>query len=100
MSYLANLGGLLHETQLGGRKQRSAIDTVLLLQHYIQQERNKRKGNVTSILFLDIKGAFGHVSKPKLLATMQQLQLPLPLIKWVESFLSERSIQLSFDEKV
>ena len=100
LSYLANLGGLLHETQLGGRKQRSAIDTALLLQHYIQQERNKRKGNVTSVLFLDIKGAFDHVSKPKLLATMQQLQLPLPLIKWVESFLSERSIQLSFDGKV
>ena len=71
LNYLANLGGLLHETQLGGRKQRSAIDTALLLQHYIQQERNKRKGNVTSVLFLDIKGAFDHVSKPKLLATMQ-----------------------------
>ena len=77
LSYLANLGGLLHETQLSGRKQRSAIDTALLLQHYIQQERNKRKGNVTSVLFLDIKGAFDHVSKPKLLAIMQQLQLPL-----------------------
>ena len=81
LSYLSNLGGLLHETPVGGRKQRSVIDTALLLQHYIQQERNKRKSNVTSVLFLDIKRAFDHVSKPKLLATMQQLQLPLPLIK-------------------
>ena len=48
----------------------------------------------------DIKGAFDHVSKPKLLAIMQQLQLPLSLITWVESFLSEQFIQFSFDGKV
>ena len=71
LSYLTNLGGLLYETQLGGRKQWSTIDTALLLQHYIQQERNKRKGNITSELFFDIKGAFDHVSKQKWLAIMQ-----------------------------
>ena len=100
LSYLANISELLHDTQLGSRKQRSAVDTALLLQHHIQQQRAKRKGNITSVLFLDIKGAFDHVSKPKLLATMQKLQLPPSLISWVDSFLSERIIRLMFDGKV
>ena len=100
LSFLANTSSLLHSTQLGSRKQRSAVDTALLLQHYVQEQRTKRKGNVTSVLFLDIKGAFDHVSKSKLLATMQQLQLPLSLINWVDSFLSERVIQLMFDGKI
>ena len=73
---------------------------MLLLQHYIQQQRKQRKGNVTSTLFLDIKGAFDHVSKPKLLAAMQRLQLPSTLINWVNAFLSDRVIRLMFDGRV
>ena len=100
LSYLANIGGLLHDTQLGSRKQRSAIDAALLLMHYIQQQKAKRKRSVTSVLFLDIKGAFDHVSKPKLLAAMQGLQLPQSLISWVDSFLSERVARLMFARKI
>ena len=100
LSYLANMRNLLHDTQLGSRKQRSAVDTALLLQHYIQQQRTQRKGNITSVLFLDIKRAFDHVSKPKLLAAMRKLQLPSNLISWVYSFLSKRAIQLMFDGNV
>jgi hypothetical protein len=36
LGYLANTTGLLHFTQLGGRKQRSAIDAVMLLLNEIQ----------------------------------------------------------------
>ena len=68
--------------------------------HYIQQQKAKRKRSVTSVLFLDIKGAFDHVSKPKLLAAMQGLQLPQSLISWVDSFLSERVARLMFDGKI
>ena len=34
--YLANIKGLLNNIQMGGRKQHSAVDTVILLLHYIQ----------------------------------------------------------------
>ena len=99
-SYLANVDNLLHNTQLGGRKQRSAVDAALLLQHYVQEQRAKRKGNITSALFLDIKGTFDHVSKSKLLNTLRKLRLPSSLINWVESFVSERTIRLMFDGRV
>src|SRR6185437_7290850 len=66
LSHLANIGNLLHNSQLGGRKQRSTIDTALLLLHNIQQHKANNNW-ITSILFLDIKGAFDHISKPQLL---------------------------------
>lgn len=104
LSYIANTPtyNLLHSTQLGGRKQRSAVDTVLLLLHYIQQQRAQAKNQytrqklVTTTLFLDIKGAFDHVSKPRLLQILQDLQLPRALVSWVDSFMTNRKIQLAF----
>ncbi len=50
-------------------------------------------------MFLDVKGAFDHVSKNQLLRTLQQLRLPLSLIDWVKSFLSDRVLRLSFDNQ-
>ena len=41
LSTLAEVGPLLHNTQLGGRKKKSAVDTALLLTDYV--ERNKAK---------------------------------------------------------
>ena len=52
---------------MGSRKQRSVVDTALLLYHYIQSERNKKKKDreclITSIVLLDMKGAFDHMKK-------------------------------------
>jgi hypothetical protein len=98
LSYLANSGkGLLHSSQLGGRKQRSAVDTVLLLQHYVQQEKNRCKTAITTTIFLDIKGAFDHVSKKQLLQILRTLKAPDNLVRWVDSFCTGRKIQLAFE---
>jgi len=105
LSYLANKTDLLNNTQIGGRKQRSAIDAALLLYHHIQdnsRNRKKRKSKrsektVISTVFLDIKGAFDHVNKNRLLQIMIEMRLPTYLIRWIDSFLSDRKIQLSFD---
>jgi ribonuclease HI len=103
LGYLANITDLLHYTQLGGRKQRSAIDAALLLLNEIQGQKEARKFNsttITSVLFLDIKGAFDCVSKPTLLLGLERLGLPGNLIGWVASFLSNRKIQLAFDGRI
>jgi ribonuclease HI len=97
LAYLANTTrNLLHDSQLGGRKQRSAIDAALLLLNEIQSRR-KNSSTVTSTIFLDIKGAFDYVSKPRLLRILAKLGLPSNLRIWVSSFLSDRTIQLAFD---
>ena len=99
LAYLANTGNLLNDTQLGGRKQRSAVDTALLLLHYIQQHK-KGSSSITTTILLDIKGAFDHVKKDKLLQVLHELQLPDNLISWVSSFLTNRKIQLAFEGQI
>ena len=49
------------------------------------------------MLFFDVKGAFAHVSKTRLLDTMQHLHLHPTFIKWTDSLLSNRQIRLAFD---
>jgi len=95
LSYLAESSNLLHNEQMGGRRYRAAIDAVLCLLHDITQANNQNK--ILSILFFDVKGAFDHVSKTRLLDTMRRLYLHPSVIKWTDSFLSDRQIGLAFD---
>ena len=83
LGYLANQGTrLLSNTQIGCRRQRSAVDTCLLLLHHIQHQRaTKKKPLVTSTVFLDIKGAFDHVKKPQLFQVLEKLGLPASFIR-------------------
>jgi ribonuclease HI/exonuclease III len=103
LNYLANTGNLVDNTQMGGRKQRSAIDTSLLLLNHIQHQRatsRKKKLLITTTVFLDIKGAFDYVKKPQLLKVLKGLGLPSKLITWVDTFMSKRQIQLAFEGQV
>ena len=100
LSFLANTAGLLDSSQLGGRKQRSAVDTALLLTHFVEQQRLSRKAaskTITTTIFLDIKGAFDHVAKDKLIGVLERLGLPKALISWARCFVSGRKTQLAFD---
>jgi len=95
LGYLAETTALLHPTQIGGRQRKSAIDAALLLSQEV--ELNRRLKKKTSTLFLDIKGAFDHVSKNQLLKKLKDLRLPTSLIAWTSTFLKDRLIRLSFD---
>jgi Reverse transcriptase (RNA-dependent DNA polymerase) len=95
LSYLAETTTLLHHSQIGSRLCKSAIDTALLLQNEV--EANKANKLKTSSLFLDVKGAFDHVSKNRLIAILVDLGLPISLIHWIYSFLEDRILRLSFD---
>lgn len=86
---------LLHKDQMGGRRQRSAQDAILALVHDV--ELGWAQEQVSTALFLDVKGAFDNVSKVRLLQTMQQMGLPRQLVQWVDHFMSKREIALAFD---
>jgi len=66
--------------QIGGIKNRSAIDAVLGLIHDIQFAEHQ-KWKITA-MFFDIKGAFDFVSLKQLLETIEELGLPAYIIKW------------------
>lgn len=95
LSAMAEAGPLLHPSQMGGRKKRSAVDTALLLTDFV--ERNREKGRKSSAVFLDVKGAFDHVAKGRLLQTLIKLRLPYSVVSWTMSFLKQRLVRLAFD---
>lgn len=63
--------GSLHPGQMGGRRQRSAVDAVTCL---IQSthDASKRK-QLMAALFMDVAGAFDHVNGRRLVMRMQEL---------------------------
>jgi len=73
LSYTAENSDLLYEDQIGGRRQKSAIDAVLSLVHDIQLAKHEKKA--TLVLFLNIKEAFNHVLTNHLLKICQDLKL-------------------------
>ena len=98
LGYLAETTSLLHQSQIGDRLKKSAIDAALLLNNEI--ELNKQLKLKSSVLLVDIRGAFDHVAKNQLLTILKELGLPLSLISWIYMFLSKRLLRLSFDGKI
>lgn len=78
----------LHPGQIGGRRERSAIDAVATLVHTIQEKWQEKK--LAAALFMDVKGAFDHVSKEQLLTWMIELGVNGSLVAWTCSFLTDR----------
>ena len=97
LSYLAEITDLLNSDQLEERRQKSAINAALSLTYDIQEANNK--DNTLFCLLLDVKEVFDHVSLNQLLQIMQQLNLPLSVKKWMQHFLTQRSISLAFDDE-
>lgn len=97
LSTLAESSSLLYYDQIGGRQRKSAIDAVMSLVHDIQTAKHRKE--MTTTLFIDVKGAFDHVSTNQLLRVCIRLGLPSSLISWISSFLSDRKIQLAFDNE-
>lgn len=56
----------LHQVQMGARNEKCAIDAVVLLIHEVEHQWAKKK--LAATLFVDVKGAFDHVSKTQLIA--------------------------------
>lgn len=87
MSFYMETHHLLLMHHFGGRPGRTTTDTIHLLVHKIKDVW--RKGQVTVVLFLDIKGAFPNVVTSKLIHSMKKRGLPEPLIKFTRMMLEK-----------
>ena len=85
----------LHAGQMGCRKQRSAVDAVACLIQSTQEAWRRKQ--LMAALFMDVKGAFDHVNPRRLVIRMTELGLDGDLIRWVQSFLTDRHVQLNID---
>ncbi|XP_035911816.1 uncharacterized protein LOC118512062 isoform X2 [Anopheles stephensi] len=55
---------------------------------------NKRKNWLTGIMFIDLKSAYNNVHTDSLIQILEQNQIPIEIIRWVGSFLNNRTIEI------
>lgn len=96
LSSLAEQHALLPDTHFGGRPGRTTTDAVLYGLQRIKDAA--RKGQVTSVLFLDISQAFPSVSHARLLHNLRKRAVPDAIVNWIASFLTDRTTTLKFDD--
>ena len=89
--------GLLPANQMGNRKNRSTELAVRLLIDQIRTAWSYRA--ITSLLQLDIKGAFDTVCHLRLLDTLRKMGFPPWLTRWIRSYLTDRKATLVFDDE-
>ena len=96
LTYLADAYHLLPSRHTGGRKLASTDHTIHLLLQRIH--RAWEDGNVASLLLLDVSGAFDNVSRPRLLHDLRKRHINQTLVRWIDSFLIDRSSILKLQE--
>jgi Reverse transcriptase (RNA-dependent DNA polymerase) len=101
LAVMAEFKTLLHMHQIGGRRQKSAIDAVMVLIQKVQANwRTRKRGSITSVLALDVKNAYPTVRAAPFAKICIQLKLPTELIKWFISIMSDRTIRFAFDGEI
>ena len=73
---------ILHSHQIGGRRQKSAINAVMALIHEVQANwRTRKRTYVTSFVTLDVKNAYPHVGLAQFARVCMTIGLPEILIR-------------------
>jgi exonuclease III len=99
LSELAESNNLLPETQMGARKGRSTETALQLLTEQVHTIWNlPGKQRVATMLCMDISGAFDNVSHTRLLDNLRKRKIPDVIIRWVTSFLRERTTTIKVSE--
>jgi hypothetical protein len=86
--------GLLSNGQFGSRRGRSSIDAAAIM---VDRAHAAWKGSlIADMLLMDIKAAFPSVAKGRRVNLMTVRQMDGDRIRWTESFLSERTLEMIF----
>jgi len=92
LSEEAERRGLLSDGQFGSRKGLSAINAAAIMVDRAHAAWTNR--HITGVLLMDIKAAFPSVTKGRLVNLMEVRQMDGDLIRWTESFMSERTVEM------
>ena len=101
ISYIAETYELLPKTHLGGRKASSTDHTAHLLVEKVQAGWNaSAMGGVTTVLCLNVSGAFDYVSHSRLLHNLRKRCIDDKTVQWISSFLDSRSTSIRLSEYI
>jgi len=97
ISYVTEMHQVLPSTHVGGRKGRSTDHTLYVIIEKIYEAWNSPDPQVASLLLLDVSGAFDNVSHIRLLHNLRKRKIDERTVRWIASFLADRSTVISFD---
>lgn len=98
LSRVAIKHSVLSLQQFGALPKCSALDLVSCVIHEI--ERARSRGLVTSLLTLDVKGAFDTVLPGRMQRRLREQGWPCWIRKWVWSFMSNRTARMQFGDSL
>ena len=93
--YYATKHRLIHPNQFGAMPGKSTTETAMCLTHDIHAANDHDL--FTSLLTFDITGYFDNVNHNRLLAILRDKGVPLPICKWVHSFVNRRETRNRID---
>jgi len=88
----ANRRGLLSDGHFGSRNGRSAIDAAAIMVD--RAHAAWTNGHIAGVLPMYIKAAFLSVAKGRLVNLVKVRQMDGDLVRWAESFLSQRTVEM------
>ncbi|KAI7710683.1 hypothetical protein KC353_g9519, partial [Hortaea werneckii] len=86
---------VFHQGQFGCRHGRSTSDAVARLVSFVEDAWERKQ--IVLTLLLDVKGAFDRVNKQRLLERLTEVGIAGNIVRWVNSFLSDRRAMLVID---
>jgi len=95
ITYITEKHQLLPTNHFGGRPGRTTADAVHLLVAKIKNAWRAKK--VTSVLFLDIEGAFPNADPERLIHNLRKREIPAKYAEFVRSMLENHVTTLKFD---
>lgn len=90
VSYAVEKHNLLPKQHTGGRRRASTEQAIHFLLERIHTTWKIKPLNIASVLFLNVSGAFDHVSHQRLLHNLRKRAIDRDTVGWIESFLSNR----------
>jgi hypothetical protein len=96
LSSAAEEHALLPWTQMGARKERSAMSAIGLITSCVHTAWRAKPGSVVSMLSLDLAGAFDNVHPTKLLEILRRKGLPEWMLRVIASFTQGRRTRIAY----
>ena len=96
LAMMAEQFDLLPPNHFGGRPGRNTTDAILYLVQKIKDAWRRKEH--AAVLFLDIAQAFPSVSHTRLIHNLRKAGIPASFISWLQSFLTDRTTTLQFDD--
>lgn len=88
---------MLPSTHIRGRKGRSIDHVLYTIIEKIYEAWNSPEPQVASLLLLDVSGAFDNILHARLLHNLRKRRIDERTVRWITSFLANRSTVISFD---